>query len=77
MLIMYHMASRETHLSHIHLSKTRISASILLNCGSDKEYYIQQYGYNTSYCVGYKETINFRLYLKRYPHPRVPIESAK
>lgn len=67
---MYHMASSETHLSHIHLNKTRISASILLNWGSDKEYYIQQYGYNTSFSVKHKETIHFRPYLKEYSLPK-------
>lgn len=59
---MYHMALRETHLSHIHLNKTRISASILLKCDSDKEYYIQQYGYNTFYSVKNRES--FQAYLK-------------
>lgn len=40
MLIMYHMSSRETNLSNIHLNMTRISACIPLTLCSDRDYHL-------------------------------------
>lgn len=57
---MYHMAWRETHLSYIHLNKTRISAYIPLNLHGDWEYHIQQYDYKTSHCEKNEETHLFQ-----------------
>lgn len=39
MLIMYHMSSRETHLSNIHLNATRISAYVPLTSGNKRDNY--------------------------------------
>lgn len=56
-LIMYHMSSRETHLSNLHLNMTRISAYIPLTFCNDRDYYFQHYGNNTSHGVKNKETL--------------------
>lgn len=46
MLIIYHMSSRETHLSNIHLNMTEICAySPPTFCGS-RDYYFQHYRNN-------------------------------
>ena len=61
MLIMYHMSSRETHLSNIHLNTTRISAYIPLTFCGGRDYDVHHYGNNTSHGVKNKEALCSRV----------------
>lgn len=66
MLILYHMSSRETHLSNIHLNKTRISAYTPLTFCSARDYYFQHCGNNRSGVKNRDSLSTLFMFLKRF-----------